>query len=69
MANHIATLIREWLVDDIDPWLDAETLWRIQSAAGFGPVEKIGPLKEALGDGVSYEQLHIARAWLNRNRS
>ena len=69
IANHIATLIREGLVDDIDPWLDGETLWRIQSAAGFRPIEKIGPLKEQLGDGVSYEQLHIARAWLNRSRS
>ena len=26
----------------------------------------LAPLKESLGEGVTYEQLHLARAFLNR---
>jgi hypothetical protein len=31
------------------------------------PMTALGPLREALGGDVPYEQLHIVRAWLQRD--
>ena len=66
IANHIAQLVSYGEVDDVSPWVDDLTIARIRKAAGELPIGAIGPLKETLGEGVAYEQLHIARAYLNR---
>jgi hypothetical protein len=49
-------------------WVDDVLLARIRRAANGGPLASLGVLKEALGDAASYDQLHIARAYLNRQR-
>ncbi len=69
IANHLATLIDLREIDDISRWVDTVTLARIRKAAEGGPVAALGPIKEALGDTVSYEQLHLARAFINRELS
>jgi ATP-dependent DNA helicase RecQ len=65
IATHIGKLVEHREVEDVRQWVDDVLLARIRRAAGDGPVGAIGPLKEALGEDVTYEQLHIARAYLN----
>ncbi len=65
ISTHIAELIACNEIQDVSQWLDDATLARIREAAGEGPITAIGPLKEQLGESVTYEQLHIARTWLN----
>lgn len=64
IAQHIARLIEAGEIDDVSAWVDRRTLWRVRKAAGDGPIGALRPIKEALGDDVTYEQLHIARAYL-----
>ena len=66
VVGHIAELVQRGEIDDVAQWVDAATIERIRQVAGPGPIGALGPLKEALGDSVTYEQLHLARAWLNR---
>jgi ATP-dependent DNA helicase RecQ len=66
ITAHLADLILAGEVDDISRWVDDVTLARIRKAAGDGPIGALAPLREAVGDGVTYDQLHLARAWLNR---
>ena len=65
IASHLAELIACEEVTDISRWVDEPTLELIRDAAGEGPITAIGPLKESLGESVTYEQLHLARTWLN----
>ncbi len=69
IATHIGHLIERGEIEDVSPWIDLATLAKVRRAAGGGPVGALGPIKEALGDGVTYEQLHIARACINRELS
>ncbi len=66
IATHVARLVECGEIEDVSRWVDELTLAKVRTAAGGGPVGALGPLKEALGDAVSYEQLHIARACINR---
>ncbi len=66
IADHLAELIELGFVRDISPWVDGPTLARVRHAANGGPIGRLAPLKELLGDGVTFEQLRIARAWVNR---
>ncbi len=66
IATHVARLVECGEIEDVSRWVDALTLAKVRTAAGGGPVGALGPLREALGDSVSYEQLHIARACINR---
>jgi ATP-dependent DNA helicase RecQ len=65
VASHMAELIACGEITDISPWVDEVTLAQIRNTAGEGPITTIGPLKEQLGETVTYEQLHLARTWLN----
>ncbi len=66
IVTHIADLVAVGEVTDISRWVDEVLLARIRRAASGGPIGSLGPLKEGLGDDASYDQLHIARAYLNR---
>lgn len=66
ITSHLADLVAAGEIDGIDEWVDDVTLGRIRRAANGGPIGPLGPLREALGENVSYEQLHLARAYLNR---
>ncbi len=69
ISQHIATLVSHGDIDDISPWVDDVLLARIRKAAGGGRIGPIGPVREALDGAVTYEQLHIARALINRSTS
>lgn len=69
IATHLADLLASGAIAEPGPWVDEMTLARIRKAAGPGPVGALTPLKERVGDGVTFEQLHLARAYLNRERS
>jgi hypothetical protein len=62
----MAELVLRGEVREIDPWVDEVTLARIRRAADGQPIGPLGPIREKLGEDVSYEQLHLARAYLNR---
>jgi ATP-dependent DNA helicase RecQ len=66
VAAHLADLVAVREIEEIDPWVDEVTLGRIRRAAESGPVGALTPLYLALGETVTYEQLAIARAFLNR---
>jgi ATP-dependent DNA helicase RecQ len=68
ITQHIAELVLASEIDDVSAWVDDSMLKRIRQAANGGPIGALGPLKEALGDAVTYDQLHLARAFLNRDR-
>jgi ATP-dependent DNA helicase RecQ len=65
VASHMAELVACGEIEDISPWVDESMLVRIRAAAGDGPITAIAPLKEALGEDITYEQLHLARTYLN----
>jgi ATP-dependent DNA helicase RecQ len=68
ITAHLADLVAAGEIADVGEWVDDVTLGRIRRAANGGPIGPLAPLKEALGEGISYEQLHLARAFLNRER-
>ncbi|MDZ7727169.1 MAG: RecQ family ATP-dependent DNA helicase [Dehalococcoidia bacterium] len=59
IAEHVATLVSHGEIDDVSPWVDANTLHRIQKAAGQAPITALGPLRDAVGGGVTFTQLKI----------
>jgi uncharacterized protein YpbB len=69
ITSHLAELVQRGEVSEIGQWVDDVTLARIRRAAEGHPIGPLGPLREKLGDDVSYEQLHLARAYLNRRPS
>jgi ATP-dependent DNA helicase RecQ len=69
ITSHMAELVLRGEVGDISRWVDEVTLARIRRAAGGQPIGALGPLREKLGEDVSYEQLHLARAYLNRTET
>ncbi|MBI5949617.1 MAG: RecQ family ATP-dependent DNA helicase [Chloroflexi bacterium] len=66
IANHIADLVTRGEITDVSPWIDAATLALVRRAANGQAIGALGVIKEALGESVTYEQLHIARAYLSR---
>jgi ATP-dependent DNA helicase RecQ len=68
IATHLADLVLSGDIDGVSEWVDDLTLARIRKQANGQPIAALGPLKEALGEEVSYEQLHLARAYLNREQ-
>ncbi|MCC7363795.1 MAG: RecQ family ATP-dependent DNA helicase [Dehalococcoidia bacterium] len=68
IMGHIEELVARGEIDDVAQWVDELTIRRVRDAAGGVPVGPLGPIKEALGDSVTYDELRLARAWLNRGR-
>jgi ATP-dependent DNA helicase RecQ len=66
IANHLAQLILNGAIPDLDGLVAPETVELVRKAMGGRKIEGLGPLKEQLGDQVSYEELHMIRAWLAR---
>jgi ATP-dependent DNA helicase RecQ len=65
ITQHIVDLLLAREIDDVSRWVDDTTLEQIRQAAPEGLIGPLAPLKEALGESVSYDQLHLARAWIN----
>ncbi len=68
IANHLAELLLAGAVTSLDGLVPAETVVLIRQAAGDRPFRELGPMKEQLGGAVSYEQLHLVRAYLSSQR-
>jgi ATP-dependent DNA helicase RecQ len=66
IATHLAQLIHFGHINDLDTLIEDGLIERVREVAGPGRVAELAPLHEALGGNVPYEQLHLARAWLNR---
>jgi len=66
IANHLAQLILYEAIPTLDGLVPAETVELVRRATGGRRMEALGPLKEQLGDRVSYEELHLIRAYLSR---
>ena len=66
IAQHLASFIEQGEVDDVRSWVSDADLARIRRIAAGRPLAALRPLREALGDALSYDQLTLARAYLNR---
>jgi ATP-dependent DNA helicase RecQ len=66
IANHLAQLILNETIPDLEGLVEFEKVQLVREATEGGPMGSIGPIKEMLGDMVSYEELHLIRAYLGR---
>ena len=67
VATHLAQLIDCDEIGDVSRLVSGTALAAVRQAAGEGLIGQLSPIKEKLGDTVSYEELHLARAFLNRS--
>ena len=67
VATHLAQLIDCDEIGDVSRLVSGTALAAVRNAAGEGLIAQLSPIKEKLGDAVSYEELHLARAFLNRS--
>ncbi len=66
IANHLAQLVLNEAIPDLDGLVAPETVDLVRRTVGNKRIEGLGPLKEQLGDAVTYEDLHLVRALLSR---
>ncbi|MGE3073184.1 MAG: RecQ family ATP-dependent DNA helicase [Dehalococcoidia bacterium] len=66
IANHLAQLILNETITDLDGLVDFEKVELVREATEGQRIGSIGPLKELLGDRITYEELHLVRAYLSR---
>ena len=67
VATHLAEAIEHGVIVDPTPWIDETSLARVKHAAG-GPVGALAALRLKLPD-LTIEQLTVARAWINRQKT
>jgi ATP-dependent DNA helicase RecQ len=67
IATHLARLLVAGAIPDLDGLVAPEKVDLVQRTLNGRPIGGIAPLKEELGDAVSYEDLHLIRAWLGRS--
>ena len=67
VVQHLEALIGRGVITDISPWVDSSTLGRVRSAADGRRISSLSPMHKKLGQRVTFEQLQIARAWLNKD--
>lgn len=68
VATHLAQLIHFGYIRELSALVDPGLVERVRAVTGDARVEALKPLQEALGGNVPYEQLHLVKAWLNRDR-
>ncbi len=66
IAQHLAQAVETKDINDIAEWVDEITLQRVIRLLDGEPLGALKPLKQELGDQISYEQLQIVRAYVNR---
>ena len=66
IAQHLARFVEQGQIEDVRPWVSDAELAGIRRAAAGRPIAALRPLREALDGDLSYDQLTIARAYLNR---
>jgi len=68
IATHLAQLLVKGAIPDVDGFVAPEKVELVRRRTGSERIGPLAPLKEELGDAVTYEDLHLIRAWLNRGR-
>jgi ATP-dependent DNA helicase RecQ len=63
IATHLAQLLVKGAITDLEGMVDPAKVALVREAVGSERIASIGPLKEALGEAVTYEDLHLIRAW------
>ena len=63
IAGHLADLLLAGAIEHLDGLVPVEKLTLIREATGDRPFKELGPVKERLGDKVTYEDLHLVRAY------
>jgi len=66
IVSHLAELIAGGAIPDLDGLVPREKVELVRRAAGGEPIGALRPLKERVGEAVSYDELHLIRAWLGR---
>ena len=66
IVSHLAELLAAGAVPSLEGLVEPGKVELVRAAAGGAPVGSLRPLKERLGDAVSYDELHLIRAWLSR---
>ncbi|HMO95277.1 MAG TPA: RecQ family ATP-dependent DNA helicase, partial [Tepidiformaceae bacterium] len=62
IAGHLSDLIVRGAITDLDGLVAAEKVALIRDVTGDRPFAQLNPVKEALGDQVTYEEIHLVRA-------
>jgi len=68
IATHLAELVHGGHLEDLSGLVEPGLTDRVADYAKGGRVGPLAPLREALGGEVPYEQLHLARAWVERQQ-
>jgi ATP-dependent DNA helicase RecQ len=63
IAGHLADLLLAGAIEHLDGLVPAAKVALIREATGDRPFKELGPVKERLGDQVTYEDLHLVRAY------
>ena len=66
IAQHLADAVAKGEVADVGAWVSDADLARIRRIAAGRPLAALRPLREALDNTLTYDQLTVARAFLNR---
>jgi ATP-dependent DNA helicase RecQ len=66
IATHLAKLIVAGTIETLDGLVDPGKLELVKRTVNGNPIAGLAPLKEELGEAVTYEDLHLIRAWLSR---
>jgi ATP-dependent DNA helicase RecQ len=66
IVSHLAELVAAGAIPTLEGLVDPATVERVSEAAGGRPIGSLKPLMEQLGDGISYDTLHLVRAYLSR---
>ncbi|MCX7619096.1 RecQ family ATP-dependent DNA helicase [Tepidiforma sp.] len=66
IVSHLAELLAAGAIPSLEGLVAPGKVELVRAAAGGGPIGSLKPLKERLGDTVSYDELHLIRAWLSR---
>lgn len=69
IVSHLAELIAAGAIADLGGLVPREKVELVRRAAAGAPIGALRPLKERLGDAVSYDELHLVRAWLGRRET
>lgn len=69
IVSHLAELIAAGAIADLDGLVPREKVMLVRRATAGAPIGALHPLKERLGDAVSYDELYLVRAWLGRRET
>ncbi len=66
VAQHLAQLVEAGEIADVTAWVSEAELASVRRHADGRPLGALKPLREAIDNTLSYDQLQLVRAYLNR---